>query len=330
MTDRMTANQKVQIGIESTSGTAVAATKQLLSIGISPAVKAEVDSFKPMGTKYGSIAALKRETSEAKITGLPVYDELQYFLASLVNYAAPAQQGATIAYKWTFESANSAPDTLKTLTVEQGDSVRGHRFAFGSVSDLKLLFNNDGVSVDGKMIGKALEDNHTMTSSGVTTLPQIPILRSQVDLYFADTYAGLAGATALDRAWSAEWSLGDRLKPMFPLGSANGAGFAAVAENSEPKLEGKIKLEADATGMALLAKLRAGSSQFLRIKAVGATIASTYKYTLQLDTAFKVTGTSDFNDEDGVFAIEFDLGGVYDTTWTKTFSIELTNTQSAL
>jgi hypothetical protein len=330
MADRFTANQKVQIGVEATAGTAVAATKQLLSLGISPAIKADVQSFKPMGTKYGSIAALNQESVEAKIAGIPVFDELQYLLASLINYAAPAQQGATTAYKWLFESLNSGPDTLKTLTVEQGDTVRGHRFAFGSVSDLKFSFDNKGVSLDGKMLGKALEDPFTMTAAGVTSLPQIPLLRSQIDLYIADTAAGLAGAAALTRGWSAEWSLGDRLKPMNPLGSANGASFAAVAENNKPKLQAKIFHEADASGMGLLTKLRAGTTQFLRIKCEGATISGAYKYLFQIDFAGKVMGTSEFKDADGVFAIEYNLDGVYDPTWTKAYSISLINTQSAL
>ena len=329
MTERASIFQTVQLGVESTPGTSVAANKLLQSMSIEPAIRFAANSFRPAGTKFPTVVAPNQEWITAKLSGAPVYDELIYPLSSVLAYAAPVQQGATTAYKWTFAPAYNAADTVKTFTVEQGSSVRAHKFTYGLVSAFGISVARDGVELDGEMLGKALTDSITMTAAP-TTLPLVPILPTQFDVYVASSYAGLAGASPLTRVISAEWKVSDRFGPVWALASANGTSFAATVE-TEPKVECKLKMQADAEGMAQLTNLRAGSSIFLRLKAVGALIASTYYYTFQIDTATKIVEEpSEFSDEDGVFAVEWNLTGVYDATWGKATQIELTNTQTSL
>jgi hypothetical protein len=157
----------------------------------------------------------------------------------------------------------------------------------------------------------------------------VPCLPTQVDIFLADTAAGLAGASALSRALSWEWSLSERFEPIWPIGTTFGTGPAGSVEG-QPKLEFKLKMAADAAGMALLTQLRSGASKFARVKIEGATIASTYKYLLQIDTALKVVDASPFEDEGKLVAIEWSFLGVHDATWAKAFSILVQNTVSAL
>ncbi len=330
MAERASVFQSVQIGVESTPGTSVAANKKLNSLSISPAVKIDVSTFRAMGNKFNSVAALGKNYVTAKLSGAPTYDELIYPLSGLLSYALPAQQGATAAYKWTFSPATSAADTVKTFTVEQGSSVRAHKFTFGQVTGLGMKFARSGIDLSGDMIGAALTDSITMTNSP-TALPLIPLLPTQVDVKYADTQAGLTGATALARVLSADWSISDRFNPVWPLQTSSGSagGFATVVE-AAPKSQLKIKMEADAEGMALLTTANSSATKFFRIQAVGALIASTYYYTMQLDFAGKVTDVSDFSDEDGVFAVEWTLDAVHDSTWGKALEIQLTNTQTTL
>lgn len=330
MAERASVFQTVQIGVESTAGTAVAANKKLNSLSISPAVKIDVSTFRAMGNKFNSVAALGKNYVTAKVTGAPTYDELIYPLSGVLSYALPAQQAATTAYKWTFSPATSAADTVKTFTVEQGSSVRAHKFAYGQFTGIGLKFARSGIDLSGDMIGSALSDNITLTA-GPTALPLIPILPTQVDVKYADTQAGLAGASALGRVLSVDWQISDRFNPVWPLNTTTGSagGFATVVE-AAPKSQLKIKLEADSEGMALLTNATASSTKFFRVQAVGGLIASTYYYTLQLDFAGKVTDVSDFSDEDGVFAVEWTLDAVHDATWGKALEIQLTNTQATL
>lgn len=323
MPERATIFQGVQVGVETTPGTSVPANKKLQSISIEPAIKAEVKTFRPMGSKFSTLAALGKEWSEAKVSGQPTYDELAFLLSSLVSYAAPS--GAGTEKTWTFSPATNNPDTVKTFTVEQGDSVRAHKFTSGIMTGLTMKFSPGEVTLDGTMMGKALQDNITMTGSP-TSIPLISILPTQVAVYLADTAAELTGANALTRALSVEWSLTDRFGPLFVLNQSTS--FVTMLEQ-EPKLTCKLKVEANAEGMALLTQLRNGASKFIRIEAAGP-IIDTNPYQLTIDTAVKVSNVSEFSDEDGVYAIEWELVGVHDATWNKAMSITLVNTLAAL
>lgn len=327
MAERATVFQTVQIGVESTPGTGVAANKKLTAVSIAPAIAVETKKHRQLGNKFPTLIVPGKEWVRAAITGVADYNNLTYILSSLVNYAAPAQQGGTAAYLWTYSPDTDGPDTKKTYTVEQGSSVRAHKFAYGLVTGMELAFSRDGIEVSGDMIGKALQDGITMTATP-TEIAMKPVLPTQVDIYMSDTYAGLPG-TALARTVSVSWALRNKYSPLFPLATAPGTGFAADVE-TEPELVMKFKAQADTEGMALLTNMRAGSSKFVRVKAIGELIAGSYYYTLQIDSALKVESVSEFSDEDGVYAIEWTLAGVHDATWGKACEILLTNVLTAL
>ena len=114
--------QGIQVGVEGTPGTPVAANKKLLAVSMIPSPQTETKPFRAMGNKYASFASLNKEWSSIKIEGVPTYNEIVYLLSGLLHYAAPVQQGATAAYKWTFLSNTSAADVGKSFTIEQGDT----------------------------------------------------------------------------------------------------------------------------------------------------------------------------------------------------------------
>jgi len=327
MTERASIFTGVQLGVEVTSGEAVAADKKLGSLGIEPSVAAEIDSFRPMGNKYPTLAALNKEWVKAKLSGKLVYSEVIYPLSSLCDGGSVSGLGGSpAAYSWVFTSDSDGADTPKTFTVEQGDATRAHRFANGLVTGLKFNFSRDEVGISGDMLGMRLEDGITMTAEP-TAIDLIPVLPSQVDIY-ADDSAATLGNTQLTRVLGFEWELNGRFGPLWALNSSN-TSFATTVE-TEPKITAKLRMEADSVGMGLLTTMRAGSTKFVRIKGTGDTISGANKYLMQIDTALKVVDVSDFSDEDGVFAIEWTLEGMHDSTWTKAFNITVINKQSAL
>ncbi len=328
MPERTTITQVVQIGVEVTPGTGVAANKALQSLSIMPAPKMDIKTFRAMGRKYKSLAVLGKEWTESKIEGLATYDELPYFLASLVGFAAPVQQGTTAAYLWTHASNTDSPDTVKTYTVEQGSSVRAHKFTNGIIIDGGMAISREEVKLSGNMLGGAITDGITMTASP-TELPLIPILPTDIDIYLADTQAELDAASALLRVLSVEWNVGERFGPIYPLGSANGTGFAATIEK-EPSTDVKMTMEADAAGMALLTTARAGSKKFLRIQSVGDVIEDTETYLFQADFCLRVVGVDEFKDEDGLYAIGWNFEFMHDDTWGKAYEFQVQNTLTAL
>lgn len=328
MVARASIFEGVQLGLESTPGTGVAANRKLLGISINPKINAEINKFRPIGSKFPTVSALGKEWVTASIEGIGTYNDPTYLLASLINNPTPVQQGATPAWLWTFNPDSDGPDDPATYTVEQGSSVRAHEFSYGLVSALEFAFSRSEIAITGEMIGRALSDGITMTGAP-TSIALVPVLPTQVDIFLATSYAGLAGASALERAISASWAMRNRYGMIFPLATAVGTSFDEHLE-IEPELQCKLKMEANSEGMALLSDLRDGDTRFMRILAVGAVISGAYTYRLQIDTALKVMDVSEFSDEDGLVAVEWTLDGVHDATWGQATQVQLTNTLTAL
>lgn len=326
MAERSSLNQNVQIGVEGTPGTPVAATRRLQSIGIEPSVSVEKDNFRPIGSKFNALSTLGKEWGESAITGRATYTELQYLFSSVITGATPTTVGT--GKKWVFSPKDRDDDAPKTFTVEHGSSVRADRFAYGLVTEVGITFNRSAIEISGSMLSRAIEDGIAMTSTGVTALPLIPVLPTEICVYMDDLAADL-GETKMLRMISCEFSLGSRFGPVWVLDAANPS-FVNHIE-TEPDLTATITMQADTQGMDLLNNLRSGDSKFLRIEAIGNPIgAGPTTNQLTIDLAGKVSDTGGFSDEDGVYAIEFTLLGVYDATWDKTLEVTLVNDQATL
>lgn len=328
MAERSSLSQGVQLGLESTPGTSVPADNKFISIGIEPAIKLEPYRFRPMGQKYASMVVPGKEWVEAKISGVLSYSEIVWFLASLLEDPGTPATTDTSARTWNFSPAASAEDVVKTYTVEQGGSVRAHKFTNGIVNELEITINRDSCEVSGAMLGKALVDGITMTAAP-TTPPEVPVVPTEFDVYLDSTSAGL-GSTKLTRVLEATITVGDRFGPVWVLNSAEDS-FVAVVEQ-EPTAEIKLLLEADSSGMAQLTQARAGSTKFLRIEAISDQLAgaATQKYEFTWDAAIKVKDVGDFSDEDGVYAIEWTFEQVYDGAWGKVMDVTVINKETGL
>ncbi len=329
MPERSAITQGVQIGLESTPGTAVPANKELQSIGIGAGVEVEMQRFRPMGNKFATIITPGKEWVEAPVEGVGSYSELVYLFSSLLTEDTPAVSETT-ANTWDFVPASKAEDTVKTYTVEQGGTVRAHEFSHGILTELELTFNRDAIEVSGSMLGQELTDDITLTVSP-TAIEEKPILPTEVDI-FLDTTSGGLGGTKLTRVLEAKWSVGDRFNPVWVLNSAEPS-FVTTVE-SEPSAQITLMLEADAAGMALLTAMRAGATRYIRIACTSPDLAgdTSVPYSMTLDSAAKVSEVGEFSDEDGIYAIEWTFDIVHDPSWSsgQALSAQVVNKVTAL
>lgn len=329
MAERSSLNQVVQIGVETTPGTGVAADKRLQSISIEPSPSVEMDTFRPTGQKFNALSTLSKEWTEASVSGRATYSEIIYLLSSVLNTGVITSPDATLAptaRKWVFAPSSTADDVPKTFTIEHGSSVRASKFTYALMTEMGMAFSRDTVEVTGSLMGRSITDNITMTAAP-TSLPLIPVLPTQVSVYLDNTAAAL-GTTKLTRALTAEWSIGSRFGPLWVLDAANPSYVTHI--ETVPDLSAGLMLEADAQGMGLLSTLRAGDTKFLRIEALGSTIGGAVRYLLTVDLAVKVSDMGGFSDADGVYAAEFSFTGVHDATWGKSMEVSVVNTQAAL
>ena len=331
MAEQSTVFITTQIGVEATPGTAVPANKQLLAVAIEPAIKTKIQTFRPRGQKYNTVAVLGEEWTESKVSGPAAYNDLTYLFASHFAYAAPTQinVSAGLAYQWNFNPGQTAADTVKTYTVQSGSAVRAQQIAYGILNEFGYTLTREKFDISGTMLGQAISDGITLTASP-TAITLVPIQPSTVDV-FLDATSGGIGTTKLLRATSLDYKKTNRFGPVWALNSANGS-FATHTEMA-PKPELKLLVEADAQGMALLTTMRNGSKEFLRVKATGAQIDASptpASYTFQHDMCLEVTNVSEFKDEQGIYAIEWTFEVSYDSGWGASEKVELINVLSTL
>lgn len=327
MPERSSILQGAQLGVETVPGTAVAATKRLLDTSLEMGVQLDMQRFRPVGQKYASSLVIGKEWSQAAVAGVLSYTDVVYLLNSLFTTGTIAQQGGTTAYSHVFNPLARAIDNPKTYTLEFGGAVRAQKFAYGLMTDFGLTVNRSEATISGTFIGQAITDNITMTPA-VPDLEEKPVLPTNCDVWM-DPTSGALGTTKLTRLLSYGLTIGSRYAPVWVVNSAQQA-FVSHVE-VEPTAQFTFMVEADTQGMGPLVSLRAGATQFVRFKATSADLAGTaFPYSFQFDAAGKVSSISNFQDQDGVYAIEYTWDVVYDATWANAMLCTVINKMTAL
>jgi hypothetical protein len=331
MAERTLLTERIQLGVEATPGVAATVNRRLLSANIDFGPGGEVQTFRPSGSKYPSISTIGREWAEGSLDGKPTYDEMLYWLA--LCFGAPTTTtpgGGTNSRQHVFKITSIDLQDPKTATLERGSSVRAHKSLYTFLSGIGLEYNRSEINLTGDVMAQAITDGITLTPSGITELPLIPILPQNTSVYFDALRANL-GVTKLLRALSVDWSFGNRFGAVWPLNSAL-ASFAATYE-TEPDAEVNISLEADSSGMNPLTALRAGGIGFMRIETVGPVIEAAITYKLTCDFALRHRDMPSFGDEDDLMTMEWKYGMFHDGTWGTTGQvgeITLINTTATL
>ena len=313
MPERSALFQGVQLGVESTIGTSVAANKLLnyLSIDIDPDI--EVTRFQPMGQAVASAILPTKDSTTASSSGVGSYSEFIYPLSSLFG-AATITTTDTTAKNWVWTPTARAEMTPKTYTVEAGGSVRAQKATGFFWTGGEWTFNRDeGVAFSGTMRGQQITDNITLTGSP-TAIEEAPILPTHLDIYVDTTSAGL-GTTKMTRDFNAVWRNNDAYDVIWPINSTLASWAAPVGTAPTNQIE--LVMEADTQGMSLLGDLRAGSTKYIRIQGVSTVLAgaATAKYSFIIDFAGKISGSPTYDETGGVYTINWTLDAVYDAAW---------------
>jgi hypothetical protein len=329
MTERASVTQGVQLGVETAPGDGAAADLLVNSFTIEPGIKVDMQKFRPTGQKVDSIIVPGKEWVECKLTGLGSYTELQYLLAGVLGPNStpnPAADGA--AELWKYKLNARSADAVQTYSFEQGDANRAHKFAYGLMQELDLTFTRESVAIGGSLVAQRLTDDIVMTANP-SSLDEVPILAKEVDVFLDTTHAGLGG-TKLTRAFKATFKLGSKAAPVWTLNSAEDS-FASHVE-TVPGLTLALLMEADDEGMAQLPIMRAGDTVFVRVQCTSATLAGGVgkPYQFTMDMAAKIADVGQFSDEDGVYAIEWTLGTIFDATSGLALEATLRNKEIAL
>lgn len=332
MADRYPVSEVVQVGVESTAGTAVAPTKQFAGLNIELDSELEVDEFGPMGQLTQTIVAPRQEWSTGELSGYPTYTEIVYPLSNVFGAAViTTPSGATNRRLWSWNPSASTPWTPKTWTVRRGVSDdTAEEASYALLSGLTLSFSRRSApEIGGDLFARRLDYAATLAATGVTVPTNVPMLPAEGSVYLDTTGAGI-GVTKLLRDFLLEFSITDLFGPIWPI-NASLTSFAAHGVQ-KPTIEAKLTLGNDAVGRGLVTNMRAGTAVFIRYQAVSASMieaSDPYKFTL--DMACMVVEAPARADEDGLLStLEWTFRVVSDATWASWIRIAVENNLSAL
>lgn len=334
--ERSTVNQKIQVGAEATTalGTAVAAGKLLECFDFIFGINADVKEYTSTGRKYPSVVEENIEWTDGTMGGELDYNGVIYPLASAMGSVSPVAHLASVTAKdWIFTPPVTGSIVPQTYTFQQGDAVRAHQLAYGLFTEFGYKATRKDATTSGKLIAQLLSDGATLTSSP-TAIALAPVIGKHWNVYL-DSTSGALGTTQLTRVLSIEYMMTGIYGPFYALNRAN-ASFTAHVD-LHPKTTVKLLVEADVNGMALLGYLQSGTTYYLRFDAQGNQIASdgpgAIKNEFKHDMAVKVSKPNPFKDDNGIFAIEWDLTVVEDPAWGaagQSQQVTVTNLLTAL
>src|SRR5690348_3759391 len=321
--ERQTINQRIQVGAEATTalGTAVAASKLLECFDWTFAINGDIVFYTPTGNKYPNVQEENTEWVDGTLAGNLDYNGVIYPLAGVMGSVSPvAHLASATAKDWVYTPPTIGPSVVpQTYTMQQGDTIRAHSVAYGLFTEYGFKGTRKDFTISGKFLGQPLSDGISMTGSP-TAVAIAPVVAKQVNVYLDTTSAGL-GTTQLTRVLSVDYIMTNVYGPLWVLNRST-VGWTAHVDLL-PKVTVKLKVEADASGMAFLPYLQTGTTYYLRVQALGTTAIATdgpgniyNTYTHDMAVKFsKPTGA--FADDQGVFALEWELDVIEDPTWGK-------------
>jgi hypothetical protein len=330
--ERTAVNAHLQFGAEALTalGTSVAASKLVQCYDAVFQPMGDTIFYRPTGRKYPNTQEQNDEWVDGTWGGTFDYNGLPYILAGVMGSVAPVAHGPSVTAKdWIYIPPVSGSVVPQTYTIEQGDtSTRAHKSSYTLFNDFGYTLTRKSTAITAKSIGLPLVDAITMTSTP-TAVALSPVPGKQLSV-FLDTTSGGLGATKLLKTLRVVYQMSSIYTPFWPINAAT-AGFTAHVDTA-PAATIKLLMEADSVGMTRLTDWEAGTTYFLRVQAQGTvaiatdgTGSSNIFNTISHDMAIKFGAPSQFQDNDGVFAIEWPATIVEDSGWTKAQTLTVTN-----
>lgn len=314
MTHRMTVNQKVQLGKETTPGTAVPANKLIEAFTWQIGGKPDVKTFRATGRRHAAVAEENTEMAEGKLSGELDYAAVVYPLAMTYGAVTPvAHAPSATAFDYIWTPLLTGATSVQTFTLQNGDAVEAEQYAYLMASGFGYKLTRQEASVSADLFAQAMSTGATITASP-TNVALLPVVGKHANVYLDTTSAGIGG-TQLTNVLEVDFAASGYYKQFWPLNRTNSS-FTSHIDDA-PKQEVKLLMEADTVGMGYLTHLQAGDKLYMRVDAQGPTIdvPNSVKAEFKHDMCLLLTNMSPLEDKDGVYAIEWTLELAEDTAW---------------
>lgn len=327
---------KIQLGIESTKGTLVAATDVIRCDGELIEEQGFYRSQYPQGVRAmaGNLGVLVSKGYTLNVeTELTSEEPLWPFETGIIGGISPSGGGNAKTWVYTPELTTGIP-TIKTATVEgiRSDGSTNH-FAreFGYAMTRSMRFEwafNEVAKFGWSMFGRASQTS-TPTGSLTEYATRKELVSNLLFVYLDTSWAGLGGTqlTGIVRNVTLEVTTG--YEPDYTL---DGRSDLDLTLHKVGLLTGRLSmlLELDSVGAARFTSYRSNTGQFIRLKNTGDAISGGGNRTVQIDGAYRWVSPPAMSNDGEQMLVACELEAYYDPTGTKTMEFTLINELAAI
>jgi len=332
------AEQVIQLGKETTKGTAVAATAiwrgqggQLQDDRTVTFVPEQVGYAVPTNRTYTG----KLGGSLAMAATPATFEQLPYLFEASIIAETPAADGAGSGIIYDYVQGTVSVNSIRTYTLESGDNQQAEEMAYCFVTDWTLSAEaGDAVMMSANWIGR--EPAPTTITDLITAGPQTveTILAGKGSLYI-DASSGTAGTTQVSDTllgWSLNYTSGRQAKYTVDSGQLYFDFDYFDIDSFDAVLN--LKYEHNASAVTEKAAWRAETARLIQLKVTGSTLTTsgtTYSVkTLILNMAGKYETFEALSDENGNSIVNCTFRVSYDETDDTVFEAIVVNQLAAL
>jgi len=324
--------RKLQLGVEATPGTPVAATTIWRGTGVLDDQRV----IEVVDEDVGSLPGYDR-TEQVKLLAAVSMDATPFTFEQFcipcdsgIKTVAGVKDGTGSGYAYTYPLPTTALNAIKARTLEGGDDTEAERMEYAFCEKIGLSGKGGELlqmQSDWKARQVALN-----AFTGSLALPAVSGVAVSKGKLYIDLVGGVIGTTNI-----ANVLLGLNLELVtgwVPFYALDGQEYFSTHEMSRPRLTGTLTFKHVAAGAARKVDWRAQTAKQFRLIWQGPALttpgtAYTYK-TLTLDFASKVLGVSKLGEQDGNDVLEVKVDSRYNSTAALYASIVVVNELAAL
>ncbi len=331
--------RKIQLGVETTRGTPVAATARLIGDVTFRDASEKVTPERDYGLRSRSaeLGQIVRQLTEMELDTELSFEQILYpLLAGVAGGVTGAEVTPTEAdYLYTFTPSQTADPAPKAYTLEYVENdgtadVLALEAAYALCKSLKLSGSQGGEFAGMSCSWFARGPSSTTPTASLAIPSRTLIPASKWQVYMDTTFAGLTSAGALDAIVSAfDWELETGIAPKFRV-DADSVDFAAYQFG---KRAAKLSLTLDLSAASETERasyFRTAALRFIRLRVEGSQIGAGENHRINIDGAYELVGPVEAGAEDeGQSQVTLEYQSMYDPTATKDIEIEVVNTLTA-
>jgi hypothetical protein len=275
--------RKIQLGRESTAGTAVAATTIWRGKGTIKDDRKQERVSQDVGIIGGTDEVNQTMLGGGlSVTQTPAtFEQFLHVLEASVKTASPAQDGAGTDYIYTYAFPTTSANTIKTYTIEGGDDTQEEEMAYCFVKDWTLQGSGRTAwQLSANWQGREVT---LSTFTGALSLPAVNYMNFGLSKVYIDVIGGTFGSTIKSSTLR-----GANIKCVSGVEAKDTADgrldFSFAQTGQDYLLSGQLEFEHDAIALANKVDWRAMTSRKLQIKVEGTTAFATTGTTYSVPT----------------------------------------------